>query len=132
MDVRYLGQSFSLNLAWRGRAHIHEDFQRAHTERYGHALDLPVELVNVRVSLLAPPPALKLPRVPPSDAPPKPKQWVTVQGYETNVALYDRNNLCAGQSLQGPAIISEQVATTWLAPGWEARVDSYGNLLLQR
>jgi N-methylhydantoinase A len=32
----------------------------------------------------------------------------------------------------GPALITEAVSTTWLAPSWRAEVQAQGSLLLQR
>jgi N-methylhydantoinase A len=46
--------------------------------------------------------------------------------------MYQREQLPVGEKLQGPAIIAEQVATTWLAQGWGCEVDAYGNLMLSR
>ena len=42
-----------------------------------------------------------------------------------------RERFRVGQSLAGPAVITETVSTTWLAPDWTAQVDAFGNLLLQ-
>ena len=43
-----------------------------------------------------------------------------------------RQDLGAGCRIEGPAIVTETVATTWLAPGWDCEVDALGNLLLER
>ena len=48
------------------------------------------------------------------------------------VALYDRATLGAGAALHGPAIIKEATGTVVLDPGWQARVDATGNLILER
>jgi N-methylhydantoinase A len=40
--------------------------------------------------------------------------------------------LSVGAEIRGPALITERVSTTWLAPGWRCFVDTHGNLLLQR
>jgi len=36
------------------------------------------------------------------------------------------------EGVDGPAIIEERGATTVIPPGWMVKVDSYGNLLLNR
>ena len=46
--------------------------------------------------------------------------------------LWQREELAVGDTFAGPAIIAEQVATTWLAEGWRCEVDAYGNLMLSR
>jgi N-methylhydantoinase A len=60
-----------------------------------------------------------------------PVEWVQVQGAEAPVPRWERNLLVPGQCLEGPALVTETVATTWLAPGWRCEVDGFGNLLLQ-
>jgi len=48
------------------------------------------------------------------------------------VPVYARETLAAGQVLQGPALITETVSTTWLARGWQASVHKSGSLLLSK
>ena len=54
VDLRYAGQSYTLNVDWQGIAASTEAFHRLHAERYGHRLALPVELVNLRVAVRGP------------------------------------------------------------------------------
>jgi len=132
LDLRYRGQSYTLTVSWQGDCGgSAEAFHLAHQERYGHRLDLPVELVNLRLKLQGPQPALPLAplaggeeAVPASRAP--------LYGVEGAVEVWTRDTLVPGQSLQGPALITEQVSTTYLAPGWQCQVDPHGNLLLHR
>ncbi|MGB1579899.1 MAG: hydantoinase/oxoprolinase family protein, partial [Nevskiales bacterium] len=107
-------------------------FHAAHEARYGHRLDLPVELVNLRMAVLGPEPGLDLPRLETSRAAPQVSTRLEVHGCDGKVPVYAREQLLAGQRLQGPAIVTETVSTTWLAPGWQAEVDALGNLLLLR
>ena len=51
-------------------------------------------------------------------------------GIGSTVPQFWRRDLVAGQRLQGPALISEDVATSWIAPDWSLQVDRVGNLLL--
>jgi N-methylhydantoinase A len=131
VDLRYAGQSYTLNLPWQGVLETTEDFHRAHLQRYGHRLDLPVELVNLRQWVRGPASALDLPGVP--DTPmAEPFGRCSVAGIGSPVAQFWRRDLAAGQRLQGPVLISEDVATSWIAPGWSLQVDGVGNLLLSR
>jgi N-methylhydantoinase A len=41
-------------------------------------------------------------------------------------------SLAPGSRVKGPALIVEEVSTTWLADGWDCRVDERGNLMLER
>ena len=58
------------------------------------------------------------------------RAWVG--GSWQDVPLVARGTLAPGERLPGPALVPERNATTWVAPGWEARVDPHGNLLLER
>jgi N-methylhydantoinase A len=100
-----------------------------HAERYGHELDLPVELVNLRVGLVSRPTPLTLTSLPAGSAS-VPYDQVSLYGLEHSAAVYARDGLMAGQQLTGPALITETVSTTYLAPGWYCKVDAAGNLLL--
>ena len=53
-------------------------------------------------------------------------------GVELSVAQFWRGDLVAGQEIRGPALISEEVATSWVAAGWTMTVDETGNLQLSR
>ena len=47
-----------------------------------------------------------------------------------NVAVHERERLPVDVSLEGPAIVEEDGATTVITPGWIARRDRSGNLRL--
>jgi len=131
LDLRYAGQSYTLYIAWRDRASACEAFHAAHMERYGHRLDAPVELVNIRLGLFGRPLPVELARRPGGEPAP-PAGHAPVAGHGDRVPVYARESLVSGQALAGPTIVAEKVATTWLEPGWECSVDEYGNLLLSR
>jgi 5-oxoprolinase (ATP-hydrolysing) len=46
--------------------------------------------------------------------------------------IFDRSNLPPGTLIPGPALIVDPSATTVVEPGWQAEVDSLGNLILTR
>ncbi len=132
LDLRYRGQSFTLEVPWQGSvAEAEAAFHRRHQERYGHRLELPVELVNLNVAVRgrALPVALEKTA---ERSPSAPEGWVAPPGSEERVPHWRREKLSAGARLEGPAVITETVATTWLAPGWRCQVDETGNLLLER
>ncbi len=131
VELRYRGQSFQLAVPWeRSAEQAREAFHRLHRRRYGHRLELPVELVNVRVQVRAEQVLPEPPGLAGGVAPPR--ERVGVSGCEGEVALYWREDLGAGQRLEGPALICEPVATTWVAPEWRCLVLPDGHLLLQR
>jgi len=130
LDLRYRGQSYSLNVPWEGPVLSAQRFHDLHERRYGHRLDLPVELVNVRAVLRGPLPEVALEPLGAGQA--APLGEVTLVGLGSGVPVYARDRLGAGQGLRGPALITETVSTTYLAPGWSGEVDAVGNLLLGR
>jgi N-methylhydantoinase A len=140
VDLRYRGQSSTLNLTWQGVAATTDAFHALHQARYGHALDLAVELVNLRVRLTGPTRTPPLPEEQPMQTPPgvatpgAEAQAARVQlpGISAPAAILRRDQIGAATAQPGPAVILDEVATTWLAPGWQARRDRFGHLLLCR
>ncbi|UCE89798.1 MAG: hydantoinase/oxoprolinase family protein [Pseudomonadota bacterium] len=130
-DLRYAGQSYSLTVAWRGVPRSAQQFHDEHERRYGHRLDLPVELVNLRVALRSRAPHVPLAWQGNADAAAAPRQ-VRLYGIHAPVAVLARVNLTPGRRVEGPALITETVSTTFLSEGWRAVVDPDGNLLLER
>lgn len=131
LDLRYQGQSFTLNIPWNTIDEASEAFHQAHQQRYGHRMALPVELVNIRLALKAYPEPISLPLIPQRPAA-TPRNRVTLYGFQQTVPVYDRHQLGAGSVITGPALITEQVATTLVDSNWQANVDQRGNLLLQK
>ena len=131
LDLRYQGQSETLELPWRSNlSALEEAFHAAHEKRHGHRLALPVELVNLRLAAHGPalPVALAGHQAPEEGTP---QGWVEVAGEPGPVPHWQREKIPAA-GIQGPAVITETVATTWLAPGWRCHPDPAGNLVLER
>lgn len=133
LDLRYRGQSFTLNLPWGGLAATLESFHRRHAEAYGHRLDLPVELVNLRVRVRAAGRPLVLPRtsVQGAGTPSPGRRWLA-HGCAEPVRVYQREALAGTSQILGPALVTDPGATVWVAPGWRAGLDPVGNLWLRR
>lgn len=132
MDLRYAGQSASLNIAWASIEEVAEAFHSAHEQRYGHRLATPIELVNIRVSVretLTPPTLAKASESAPGGNEAGSK---ALYGINTPVPVINRADLRVGSPVVGPALILENNATTWLSPGWEVDCDAFGNLILQK
>ena len=131
LDLRYQGQSETLELPWQSNlSALEEAFHAAHEKRHGHRLALPVELVNLRLAAHGPalPVALAGHQAPEEGTP---QGWVEVAGEPGPVPHWQREKIPA-TGIQGPAVITETVATTWLAPGWRCHPDHAGNLVLER
>jgi N-methylhydantoinase A len=44
--------------------------------------------------------------------------------------VYAREELRPGDAFAGPAVVEQYDATAYVAPGWNASVDGFGNLVL--
>jgi N-methylhydantoinase A len=53
-----------------------------------------------------------------------------LDGRKVDLNLYKRDELSAGTKLQTPCIVSEYSATTLIPGGTTARVDEFGNVLI--
>jgi len=130
--VRYYGQSYTLNVVWSNIKDVITVFHDAHEQRYGHRLEQPVELVNIRLGLRAPNKPLKLADIDVQNTVNSAEKTTTVYGMKNRVPVWSRGMLVKGQIVNGPALITEQVSTTWLAPGWQCEVHKTGSLILTK
>ncbi len=131
LDCRYGGQSFSLNLPMAESAvQLEQAFHKAHLREFGHQLALPVEVVTVRVQVEAPSP-LQPQEIQPNFQAALPVETVGLPGVGP-VQVWLRGELATGQILQGPAIVCEEVSTTFVAAGWEAQLDGMRHLRLRK
>ena len=133
LDLRYRGQSSTLNLEWENDIEMAAArFHQLHRARYGHQLDNPVELVNARLGLRASPPALPLPAMPEAKAPgdAASSQETRVHGCAEPVPLLSRERLTA--PVPGPFIVCDPDATVFAARGWAGRIDQQGNIALAK
>ena len=127
VDLRYVGQSYTLPIQWNNANTAIKDFHVMHKGRYGHDLDLAVELVNLRVSLSGEMPKPNLAEQPVRSA----VEQIPVE-VDQGMRLYQREKLKMNDIIKGEALIVEQVATTHIAHGWQCKVDHFGNLILSR
>ncbi len=130
LDLCYQGQSSTLTIAWKSMDDAMVNFHTAHQQRYGHQLNLPIEVVTIRVRLRSDAEVLMLVENKNDEA--STHEKVAVHGVNQAVPVYKREQLLVGEILQGPALITEQVSTTWLEIGWQACLHQSGSLLLKK
>lgn len=128
VECRYLGQETTLLLDAAAPQELAEEFHRRHEAHYGHALDLPVELVNLRLDVRGP---QRLDEVPPPAGGPVEAQSETRVDGEA-VPVYWRRAVARNEWMNGPLIVLDTDATTWVAPGWKASRDAHGHLRVER
>ncbi len=131
VDARYRGQSFELRVPASGWV---ERFHQAHDERYGYQrLDAPVEAVTLRAVVTAPAVELDVPTLPEAREPPPVEETTIFYGGRSLPGRRVwRKHLGAGHALEGPIVIQEYSATTWVPPEWTVEVDAWGCLHLRR
>lgn len=143
LDLRYAGQSYELTVPVASTpggcepGRLLTAFHRAHRRRYGHAEpSRAVEAVALRVRAEAPGASVRLALLPRGDSDPERarlgRRLVWFAGRWRATPAYERERLRAGARLRGPALIVQFDATTAIPPGWNARVDGRGHLLMER
>jgi N-methylhydantoinase A len=139
LDLRYSGQSFELTVsAAAGAAGVLECFHANHERRYGFATpDEPVEIVTARVIAVGASPKAQaadsgFDAAAEATGTPAPREWRAAWngGEFLRTPVYAREFLSAGSAFAGPAVVEQYDATTYIAPGWNARVDAAGNLII--
>jgi N-methylhydantoinase A len=144
-DLRYFGQAFEISVPARDGpvdaafvAAVEAGFHDAHERSYGYCYrDEPgqaVEWVNLRVTGVGEMPRPELRRAPAAagDPPVRSRRAVHFGDRRHDAPVYARERLGAGQEVAGPAVIEEFGSTLPVHPGFTARVDDLGNLVVAR
>jgi N-methylhydantoinase A len=138
VDLRYVGQSFTLNLPIANgslnRTSLQEGFHATHDRTFGHAAPgEPVELVNLRLTALLPRADLSIRFAPRQrgDAAPRDKRCIFFAGQFVSCPVYDRADLPIELELGGPLVVEELGSSTIVWPRDKLRADKLGNLRLQ-
>jgi N-methylhydantoinase A len=129
VDLRYSGQSFTLNINWIDCKQTIGAFHQEHEQRYGHRLNQAVELVNLRIALSATTHQISLPTVSMDRESP---QRLNLYAIDKPASLLARDQLQIGKTYPGPLLISEQTATTLVGANWQVTRDPLGILHLER
>jgi N-methylhydantoinase A len=140
LDCRYVGQGYELRVSLNGAYtdDALEQFHRLHEREYGSAYGDPIEIVNARVTAIGKRPPLE--RVPVAEGDLGGAHLGTREGHfrvdgaleAVDTALYERSRLPLDEPLDGPAVVFHLDTTTVVPPGWSARADASGNLILTK
>jgi N-methylhydantoinase A/oxoprolinase/acetone carboxylase beta subunit len=144
-DARYVGQGYELRIdmpdgtidaAAIGRAFA--QFEQVHKAEYGHSFpESPIEIVNIRVTGVAPTPTIR--RVKIKKAGGLREALAKTDGTffrasgqlkKMETAFYRRELLPVGQAIEGPAIVLQTDSTTVVPPEWQLVADGGGNLIM--
>lgn len=113
-------------------ARLSREFDRAHADRFGYAMeDEPILIVNALVTSVIPPPALNLRPSPASDSHTHPgHRSVLFDGTLHTTPVVSRQHFTGGVSLPGPVIVEQLDCTTVVPPGSRVSDDEHGNLVI--
>ena len=114
-----------------------QEFHSQHQQLYGFALDQPVEIVTLRVTVSGDVGSVSMPRLTDSSESPEKAILDRRQVYfdQSNgfvgCNIYSREQLAPGASIPGPAILEGMDSTVVINPGWATLVDDYGNCIMR-
>jgi len=131
--MRYRGQSFELEVR-ETTGDIAASFHRAHRERYGYAQEQSeIEIVSARIRSFGLTPKLPVVKIASSRGIAKPHGNTTAYFGERklSVGVYRRDELRGGVKLKTPCIVMEYSATTLIPADAKARLDQFGNILIE-
>jgi len=138
LELRYLGQEHALAISV-GRpinfSSINDVFVREHEKRYGHTMDAPIQVLNLRIRGIGAFDRPQLPQIPLfadglSAVVGSRNAFCFMSRELLEFVMYDRKKLGAGASIDGPALIDEGTSVTVIHSNQSLVVDQYGNLLI--
>ncbi|GAB3131746.1 hydantoinase/oxoprolinase family protein [Tsukamurella serpentis] len=137
ISMRYAGQWRSLTVAvdreegflQRAVERFHQEHERDYSFRRD---DVPVEIYQISLRAIGTTPKPSFPQTDTVDAPPPSpmtvRQVFFEDGGRLDTPVYDRDDLVAGHTVTGPAIIDQLDSTTVVPPEATAVVDGWSNL----
>jgi len=138
VELRYFGQEHSLEVSLEGINTLDAlcaRFDDLHRQRYGHTMGDPVQLVHIRVRGVGhnrKPDIREIERR--GAGAPEPmtraEAYCFAKAQRTPFAIFDRDDLRAGDVLAGPAIIVERTTTHVFFSDQVAEIDAYGHIVL--
>ncbi|MFW6339550.1 MAG: hydantoinase B/oxoprolinase family protein [Wenzhouxiangella sp.] len=138
LQLKYEGTDTTLLVDRADLEEMQDSFARLHREQFGFALDgRALVAESGLVEALAPGQALSEPTQEghPANEPVEPlsvvRTWMGGREHPQTPVIA-RAELQPGQAVEGPAILVENHATTVVEPGWAARLNERGHLVLTR
>lgn len=145
VDMRYRGQNYELPVALPAGPvteasidALNYGFAASHRQRYGFVAEgEPVEFVTFRVEALGLVQKAKLVEQPRGAADPAPARigsretWFPETDGVALTPVFARTKLASGMTIEGPAIVEQMDTTTVVPPNVRARVDRFGNLVME-
>ena len=137
-QLRYDGTDTTLTVGLTDPATMRRTFEERHRATYSFTLDRPivVEALSVEATGLTEPPDLSVlapyEGIPPHRTVAPRTVRLHTGGTWRDVPLHRREDLPPGETVTGPAIITESGATTVVDDGWRAATTDDGHLVMER
>ena len=134
LDLRYVGQSFTLPIRWDPAdadwAPLRAAFDVRHEETFGYAdAANDIEIVNVRLVSIGEVDKPVVDFAPAGSSDPVIERRPVWFGEWCETPVVDRERLAGGWRAEGPVIVEEAGGTTVAPPGWTVEVDPSGALM---
>ena len=143
-DLRYAHQGFEVTVDMAGKNVQRESmeamcqsFHQEHHRQFGFSLEQPVEVVTLRVTARGQMKSAGVSRTSREPSAPagellgqRPVYFEDTAGFEV-CDIYNRASLFPGSTIDGPAILESIDSTVVIDPGWRARIDEFGNSIMQ-
>lgn len=141
-DVRYVGQAFQISvdfdngsLVEKGLSVITDVFDDEHEKLFTFKLGDGHEIVMIRAVVASQAQNLEIKRQEDTSATLQDcaihETRIYFEGNWYDATIYERYKLHSGLTVSGPAIVTEMDSTTLILPGFQARTDLVGNLLIE-
>ncbi len=135
--VRLSGSDSAIELPWQPAAGLRHGFFAAHRQLYGFADEsTPLTVATVMAEAVERPESGLPTQAARSASPSRPgatsHAHVWIEGAWRAVPVLARASLQPGSTLEGPVLLCEDGATSWIAPGWGGAVTDSGLLQLGR
>ena len=136
LDVRYVGQSFTLPIRWNPDdadwTPLRAAFDMRHEETFGYAdAANDIEIVNVRLVSIGDVDKPVVDFTPTGGGEPVIERRQAWFGEWRETPVLDRERLPVGWRIDGPAIVEEAGGTTVAPPGWTIEIDASGALMCE-
>ena len=137
LDMRFVGQAFELTIEMpdtpKSLDEIAEAFQAVYEERYAQSDTAPSEIVSFRVVGFGGAAPVDLPDYGlTGEVAPRIMRQACFDGEFVKTPILQRDTISINQSIDGPAIVEEDGATTVVPPGFSMTLDRRGILILRR
>src|SRR5438309_2208689 len=133
-DCRFAGQGYEVTVpvTTNHPRQIRDTFLAAHHARFGHSGGGSVELVTLRVVAVREAPLPRFTGTRRRNGAACGSRAVTLRGAPATASLWALDELAAGVTLEGPAVLAGRDATGLIEPGWRGTVQDSGAVLVER